>query len=81
MTLEIRTGNPGIEGVYVVYTIGLSGYTERELVMWHKGAWHYRFSTEPFRDVVFGWIGPLPDNFKMQAPPEPTRHFVGEYDL
>lgn len=61
--MNIQTGTPSAEGLYVVFSTGLVGYTERELVMWYKGAWHYRFSSELFRDPVFGWIGPLPHNF------------------
>lgn len=65
--MKIQTEKPTAEGLYVVFSTGLVGYTERELVMWHKGEWSYRFSSEKFRDPVFGWIGPLPDNFKMRV--------------
>lgn len=64
-----REKDPVVDGLYVIYTIGLVGYTERELVMWltKKGGWYYRFSNEQFKDEVFGWIGPLPDNFEMKS--------------
>lgn len=78
MTLEIRTGDPVMDGLYVIYSTGLAGYTERELVMWRaKGGWHYRFSEEKYHDPVFGWIGPLPHNFLMAQAAAPTQ----EYDL
>lgn len=55
--MEIRTGEPSIEGRYVIWSvckaISARDWCEPSIATWHGGRWH---SSEP----VLSWIGPLP---------------------
>lgn len=55
--MEIRTGNPPVEGRYLVFVRcqgrGVSDWVEPVIDTWHGGRWH------GFRKVL-GWFGPIP---------------------
>lgn len=58
--MKLETGNPVIDGRYVVYVPGILGWLEPQLVIWANGSWRFRNSTEKYPDGVRCWIGPLP---------------------
>lgn len=57
VALEIQTGEPSVDGRYVVWTpckaISAREWCEPSIATWQGGRWH---SYEP----VWAWIGPLP---------------------
>lgn len=60
--LKIQTGTPTKVGVYVVFADSELGspFTDRKIMMWHEGRWHYPGSDQRYRCKIHGWIGPLP---------------------
>jgi hypothetical protein len=53
--MNLETGTPLIEGRYVVFVPGFQGWLEPFIVLWHKGGWRHRNSSEPYTDVVHSW--------------------------
>lgn len=55
--MEIRTGDPSVEGRYVVWKPSasrqISDWCEPSIATWHGGKWHSF-------DAVHCWTGPLP---------------------
>jgi len=62
MKINIRTGYPTKIGTYVVYSdIGNAPYPKKELLVWSSdNKWSRPGSDQPYKKVIFGWIGPLP---------------------
>lgn len=58
--MKLENGKPVLEGRYLVYVPGLLGWLEPQLVIWSRGGWCFRNSTEKYPDEVRCWIGPLP---------------------
>jgi hypothetical protein len=58
--MKLETGEPIMDGRYVVYVPGVLGWLEPYIVLWHKGGWRHRNSTEEYADKVHYWTGPLP---------------------
>lgn len=59
--MEFEDGKPTMSGLYVAYVNGDMGlkYAKRILLMYHDG-WFYPMSDQVYRDIVYGFIGPLP---------------------
>lgn len=59
--MKIETGKPAIDGLYLVFVPAVvREWLEPQIAMWHKGAWHFRHSTQKYDCDVLGWSGPIP---------------------
>ncbi len=61
--LGMCDGLPKSDGMYVAYVNSkMKGlpYADKKLLMFFGGNWGYPGSAENYRDVVYGYIGPLP---------------------
>lgn len=60
--LEIETGNPPRNGMYVAYVNSeyINTYAEKIFLLNIDGKWGYPGSDQLYRGIVHGWIGPLP---------------------
>ena len=59
--MEFEDDTPTMSGLYVAYVNNdfVQNYAKRILLMCHEG-WFYPMSGQVYRDVVYGYIGPLP---------------------
>lgn len=60
--MEVREGNPPINGMYVAYVDPdmRIPFAKKMLLMWIDGQWGYPGSFAHYRGPVYGYIGPLP---------------------
>lgn len=58
MNLEIQSGEPKSDGLYVVFVDCAmpKGWTEPHIVLRHKGQWLHRNSNSKYIDTVKAWI-------------------------
>lgn len=92
---HILSRKPIMEGRYIVFVEGLSGWLEPVVVLWTGFKWTFQNSTEEYTDPIFYWAGPLPvctvegwrANCLVEAPTAATNVHaappapVQEYDL
>lgn len=69
--MNVQIGKPLMDGLYIVYVPGIvRPWQSPQIAMWHRSEWHFRNSTERYKDPIHCWIGPLPVISSADAPPE-----------
>jgi hypothetical protein len=58
--MKLETGEPIMDGRYVVYVEGLLGWLEPHIVVRAGKKWKFQGSSQDYPDAVHCWIGPLP---------------------
>lgn len=60
--MKTEIGNPITDGLYLVFVPAVvKDWLEPQIVMWHKGEWKHRWSTQPYdKDKIQCWAGPIP---------------------
>jgi len=73
--MKLETGNPVIDGLYVVFVPAVvRDWLEPHIVTLSGGEWFHRWSSEKYQDDVRCWSGPLPVMRRDHVP-------LPEYDL
>lgn len=75
--MNLQTGKPTMDGMYLVFVPAImKGWLEPQIVAWHDGAWHHRWSKQKYQDNVQYWRGPLPvlrnESAPLPKPPVPS---------
>jgi hypothetical protein len=76
--MEIQTGIPTVDGLYLVFVPSdLPEYSRPLVLLWRAAQWNYPNSAIRYDRRVWGWLGPLPcGKLAEMFPVDPA-----EYDL